>query len=397
MKRIYLTTILTSVITLLIFGFFYLRGTQAFDQEVLKVGFIYEDDESTPYTYNFALAENALKETYGEDIQILSLSNVLESETEEPLRDLIRRGCRIIFTNSHSDQFLALAPEYPEIQFCQVSYLEDSPVDVPENYHTFKGEIYQGRYVSGIAAGYKLRDLIDHHDLAPEEALVGYVGANSSAAVISGYTAFLLGIRSVCPEARMKVKYTHAWGNYTMEKLCARELIDEGCIILSQHSDTIGPAIACEEAAANRQIYFVGYNQSMLDVAPTTALISTRINWSPYIREAVQAVMNQTSIEKTVSGNVHNGNDISAGFDLGWVEMLDLNTHIAADGTQKKMDEAIEALNHGTIQVFQGDYTGVNPDDPADTCDLNQGFAENASSSSPAFHYILQDMIEVEE
>ncbi|MBQ7371844.1 MAG: BMP family ABC transporter substrate-binding protein [Blautia sp.] len=222
MKRIYLTTVLTSLLVLLLFCFLYSRWNGNPDTDVLKIGFIYEDDESTPYTYNFALAENALTETYADEIQILSVSNVLESETEEPLRDLIRKGCRIIFTNSHSDQFLTLAPEYPEIQFCQVSYLEIPHANMPENYHTFKGEIYQGRYVSGIAAGLKLRDLIDHHNIAPEEALVGYVGANSSAAVISGYTAFLLGIRSVCPEAVMKVKYTNTWGNYEIEKASAK-------------------------------------------------------------------------------------------------------------------------------------------------------------------------------
>ncbi|MBQ7371845.1 MAG: hypothetical protein IJW67_08190 [Blautia sp.] len=132
----------------------------------------------------------------------------------------------------------------------------------------------------------------------------------------------------------------------------------------------------------------------MLDVAPTTALISTRINWIPYILGAVEAVLENVPIEKYVDGNVH-GNDISAGFDRGWIEMLDLNTHIAVNGTQQRINETIEALNRGSIRVFQGDYIGVNPEDPSDTFDLSRGFTENEDSSSPTFHYVLEDVIEV--
>ena len=396
MKRVYFAVILTCALVLLLFGRLNYSAYKEKSSGKLMVGFLYEDDESTPYTYNFTLAEMALREQYSDKVQIFSKSNVREKETEEPIRDLIVKGCSIIFTNSHSDNILAMASEYPSVQFCQISYLEKPAGNVPENYHTFKGEIYQGRFISGIVAGLKLRELIDNGSISPEEALVGYVGAFPSAAVMSGYTAFLLGVRSVAPEAVMKVRYTSTWGNFTLEKQCAETLINEGCIILSQHSDTIGPAVACEEAAARRQTYFIGYNQSMQNIAPTTALISTRINWIPYVCGAVEAVLQNKKIEKYVKGNVH-GNDMSAGFELEWVQMLELNSLIAAEGTQEKMEASIAALKKGSFQVFQGDYLGVNPDNPDDTCDLNQGFKENKDSSSPAFHYVLQDVITVEE
>lgn len=396
MKRVYLAVILTCALTFLLFGLVSRPQNQNTLSGELKVGFLYEDDESTPYTYNFSLAERTLLENYPDKLQVFSKSNIREKETEEPLRELINNGCRIIFTNSHSAKVLEMAPEFPNVQFCQVSYLETTSKNYPENYHTFKGEIYQGRYVSGIVAGLKLRELIDTGRIAPDEALVGYVGAFPSAAVISGYTAFLLGIRSVAPEAVMKVKYTNTWGNYTQEKQCAEALISEGCIVLSQHSDTIGPAVACEEAAGRHQVYFIGYNQSMQNIAPTTALISTRINWIPYICGAVEAVMENKKIEKYVKGNVH-GNDMSAGFDLDWIQMLELNNLIAAEGTQDKMEAAITALKKGKVQVFQGDYQGRNPEDLSDTIDLNQGFQENKDSSSPTFHYLLEDVISVEE
>ena len=396
MKRVYLATAATCALTLLGFILLFSLRDRRIEADSLKVGFIYENDESMPYTYNFVTAERALETEYGGRVQILTKSNTLETETEEPTLDLIRRGCRIIFTNSYSEQFADLAPDYPDVQFCQVSHLEKAPETVPENYHTFKGEIYQGRYVSGIVAGMKLKELIDQGVLSREEAVAGYVAAYPTAEVISGFTAFLLGIRAIVPETTMKVRYTRTWGSYMKELDAARKLIDAGCIVLSQHSDTIGPAVACEEAQTDHPVYFIGYNQSMLDIAPTTALISTRINWTPYILGAVGAVFEDIPIEKNVDGKVH-GSDIGAGFERGWVEMLELNTYVAAEGTQQKINETIDSLKRGNIQVFRGEYTGVNPDDPSDTCDLRTGFAENAAYSSPSFHYILDDVITVEQ
>ena len=181
-------------------------------------------------------------------------------------------------------------------------------------------------------------------------------------------------------------------------KSAALQLINEGCLIISQHTDTIGPAIACEQAAENNtDVFFVGYNQSMSEVAPGTSLVTSRICWDPYVIAAVDAVMANKPIESFVSGHIH-GTDVSAGFEKGWVEMLDLNLQVAAPGTQLAMDRAIERFKHGNGDfVFKGNYTGVNPDDPEDTCDLRNGYPENKDTSYPTFHYILNDVITVDE
>ncbi len=392
MKRVYITTALTSLVVLIFFSFFLSFWDNVIRSDNIKVGFIYEDDESTPHTWNFSFAQDVLEEEYEGRVQVLSVSNVRDEETEDPLRELANKGCDIIFTNTHSDQFRQVAADYPDIEFCQIAY--DIPGDepLPENFHTFKGEIYQGWYVAGIAAGMKMRELIDTGAIKPEEALVGFVGSIRNPEVVSGYTAFLLGIRSAAPEAVMKVCYTGTWSNYSLEKACAQHLIDEGCIVISHHSATIGPAAACEEAASSHLVIHVGYNQSFLDIAPTTSLVSTRIDWVPYIIGAVDAVIAGRPIEKYVDGRVH-GRDMSAGFEKGWVEIMELNKHIAVYGTQEKMNSAIEALKKGNLTVFKGDYIGVDMDDPGRTIDLSLGFIENAESSAPAFRYILKDII----
>ena len=363
---------------------------------VLKVGFVYSEDESTPYTANFIKAQRALEDEYGSKVEIIAKSNVLSRECETPIRDLIRDGVKILFINMDTDIPVTLAREFPQVQFCQASMPTISIEGTPENYHTFNGEIYQARYVSGIAAGMKLRQLLDSGALLPQDALVGYVGANSTAEVISGYTAFLLGVRSVAPEATMRVRYTGSWSNFAAEKEQTRELIKEGCVIIAQHVNTTAPAVVCEEAAvAGQTVYHIGYHQSMIDIAPSASLTSVRTNWAPYAIQAVQAVMNNEVIENVVEAHAH-GRDLSAGFESGWVELLELNKFIATEGTQGKVNNAIESLKKGRIKVFSGNYTGVNPINPADTIDLNTGYTECQYSSNPSFGYILRDYITVE-
>ena len=397
MKRVYITTALTCLVMLAAFiGCFRVLNLTG-GRDSLKVGFIYDNDESTPYTYNFSLARDAVAKKYGEKVEILTCSNVLDEEMEEPLRELADDGCDIIFFNGYSEKVRQLAPEYPDIQFCQTSYMDMYGQNVPANYHTFKGEAYQGRYVSGIAAGLKIKQMISDGIISGDRAVVGFVAAFPTSEVISGYTAFLLGIRSVVPQAVMQVCYTGTWSSYAQEKAAAQKLLDNGCVIISQHTDTIGPAIACEELLNEREVCFVGYNQSMSEVAPGSSLVTSRICWEPYVLSAVDALMMNKKIESVVSGRIH-GTDVSAGFEKGWVEMIDLNLQAAAPGTREAMDSAIEQFRRGNDSfVFRGDYTGTDPDDPSDTIDLRNGYLENENTSYPLFHYVLNDIITIVE
>lgn len=363
----------------------------------IKVGFVYVDDESTAYTYNFMRAQNAIDAAYGDQVETLAKYNVPEGQETSALQELADSGCKLIFTTSYGygEGTKKFAADHPDIQFCQATCNDANKEPVLENYHNFMGEIYEGRYVSGVVAGLKLQELIEEGFLTPDEAKIGYVGAFPYAEVISGYTAFFLGVRSVVPEAVMTVKYTNSWNDYMLEKKYAEQLIREGCVIISQHSDTAGPAVACEQTDSSQMVYLVSYNQSMAEVAPTTYLTGCKINWEPYVTAAVRAVLTDKKIEDCVTGDVY-GQDVGAGFDEGWVEMLELNRVIATIGTQKKIDETIDALHQEKYNVFQGDYIGVNPYDERDTYDLNQGYEENADSSAPTFGYVLKDVIQIE-
>lgn len=381
----------------LFFGYYRLSNDFAHGREHAEAGFLLIGDESTPYSANFVRAIEALELQYGDRVGVNVRSNVAYEDAEAVLRALCAQGCDIIFTNSYDygETAKAIAAEYPDVEFCQATCENANEDPVLPNYHTFMGEIYQGRYITGLVAGLKLQELVDAGYIGADEAWLGYVGAFPYAECISAYTAFFLGARQTCPTARMRLKYTNSWSSYMLEKEYARALIEEGCVIISQDGDTIGPAVECESSAAGHPVYHVGYNQDMIDVAPTTSLIGTRIDWAPYICGAVGAVLDEKRIEDAIPGNVH-GNDIGAGFGEGWVKMLELNPAIAPAGSNELIQSTIAQIKDGKCHVFKGDYFGIDPYDPSDTWDLREEYPENESASAPSFHYILQDVIVVE-
>ena len=397
MRRVYRITLISAIAMIVIaFGIHYITEGKEKDRTI-PVGFVYVGDASDAYTANFLKAQDAIEKQYAGQIDIIAKYNVPEDGLTYALDELVEKDCKLIFTTSYGygDKTKEYAARYPKIQFCQATCSNANESGL-NNYHTFMGSIYQGKYISGVAAGMKLKELIDQGTIPAEQAKIGYIGAFPYAEVISGYTAFFLGIRSVVPEATMTVKYTNSWSDYHLEKKYARELIDEGCVIISQHSDTSGPAAACEETERSKEVYYISYNESMRDVAPTTYLTGSKINWFPYMSRAVQAVLSDKKIEQVMKGNI-NGNDVGAGFDHDWVQMLEINEFVAAKGTQERVDELIHKFKKNEGQVFQGEYIGVNPEDESDTIDLREGYLENEKSSAPTFHYVLEDVITIEE
>lgn len=399
MKKILTALISAALLVAVCWGWHVL--SHPMETENVRVGFIYVGDQSTAYTYNFIKAQTAIEEAWGERVITLPVYNVAEGEEEGAIQSLIEADCQMIFGTSfgYGDSMKAAAALHPEIQFCQATSVNANEDPVLENYHTFMGRIYEGRYISGVVAGMKLNELIDNGVIAPQEALIGYAAAFPYAEVISGYTAFLLGARSVCPTAEMEVIYTNTWSDYALEKACAERLIVRGCRVISQHSDTSGPAVACENARSlGAKVYHVGYNQSMTAVAPTSSIASCRINWAPYMSTAVGALLADKKIEQGMERKVVvHGQDVGAGFDAGWVQMLSLNDVAAPIGAQTAVAECIRQFKAGKLVVFQGEYTGRDPFDPTDIIDLRNGYQENEHSSAPSFHYVLDDIIHVIE
>lgn len=396
MNKVYKECLFTAFV--LLFAALLLHSAFQKDTKHIKVGYIFVGDEMTPYTDNFIKAAEHVQGLYGDQIETIFKYNVAEEGIEEPLQDLVDEKCDFIITTSYGygPYVKEMAKKHPEIEFCSATCDNANQEPVLSNFHNCMGEIYQGRYICGVVAGMKLKEMINKKIISAEDVKVGYVAAFPYAEVISGYTAFFLGVRSVVPEATMLVKYTNTWSNYSVEKRVATELIDQGCILISQHSDTTGPAVACENAVSDIPIYHVGYNQSMTEIAPTRSLVSCCVDYSMYFEQAIKAVLDEKKIETVVDADT-TLQDTYAGIDKGWVQILDINEAIVADRTETVMKQLEADFNAGKIHVFQGDYTGTDPFDETDKIDLSSEYIENEKSSSPTFHYVLDDVITILE
>lgn len=311
-----------------------------------KVGFIFLHDENSTYDKNFMDAAKAAQAKLGlSDDQVIFKVGVPEgNDCYEAAADMVDAGCDLVFADSfgHEPFMLQAAKEFTDVQFCHATGTMAHTENL-SNFHNAFASIYEGRYCAGIAAGLKLNEMIEAGDITAEEAKIGYVGAYPYAEVKSGYTSFFLGARSVCESATMEVKYTQSWFDIALEREAAIALIDDGCVLISQHADSEGAPKACEE----RSIPNVAYNVSTIDMGPNTAIISSKINWEPYF---------ELIITKTAAGK---GAEIPAdwcgGFNEGAVELTELNTKVAAEGTQEKIDEAVAAFKAGELKVFATD------------------------------------------
>ena len=308
----------------------------------VKVGFITLHDENSTYDKNFIDAAKEACANLGlvENEDYFIKTNVGETEQcAEVAADLVDAGCNIIFADSfgHEPYMIEVAKANPEVQFCHSTGTR-AHTEGLANYHNAFASIYEGRYLAGIAAGLKLNAMIDAGEIKAEEAKMGYVGAFTYAEVVSGYTSFYLGAKSVCPTVTMDVTFTGSWYDETLEKEGAEKLIQGGCKLISQHADSLGAPTACENAG----IPNVSYNGSTKEAAPNTYIISSRINWAPYYEYAIKAVMDGTTIDTDWTGTLATGS----------VVLTDLNTAVAAEGTAEAIAAATEKLEKGELHVF---------------------------------------------
>ena len=309
--------------------------------EGVKLGVILLHDEDSTYDLNFINGVNEAVAALGlSEDQVIMKRNVAESnDCYEAALDLVDEGCNIIFANSfgHETFILQAAKECPDVQFCHATGTMAHTAGV-DNFHNAFAAIYEGRYLAGIAAGMKLNEIKAAGNLKGEVPMMGYVGAYTYAEVISGYTSFYLGAKSVCPDVIMKVQFTGSWYDEKEEKTAAEALINAGCDLISQHADSMGAPTACENAG----IPNVSYNGSTLASCPNTFIVSSRINWDPYFQYIVNQVAAGEAIATDWTGTIATGS----------VVLTDVNTTAAAAGTVEAIAEAKAAFEKGEIKVF---------------------------------------------
>lgn len=362
----------------------------------IKVGFITLHDENSTYDLNFINAAKEACQTLGlvENEDYFIKKNVPEGqECYNAAAELAEQGCNIIFADSfgHESFMIEAAKEFPNVQFCHSTGVR-AHTEGLSNYHNAFASIYEGRYLAGIAAGMKLNQMIAEGKITADKAKMGYVGAFTYAEVISGMTSFYLGARSVCPSATMKVRYTGSWYDQAKEQEAATALIEKDkCVLISQHADSLGAPTACELAGVPN----VSYNGSTYSAGETTFIISSAINWAPYFQYIIETVVKGEAIAPDWCGTIATNSVVLSG----------VNQDVAAEGTIEKINEAIKALEAGTLHVFDtanftvdgktlteyladvdGDYTG-------ETNVIHDGYFDESNAvdfrSAPYFDIII--------
>lgn len=342
----------------------------------IKVGYIYIGDENEGYTAaHYEGAKEMMAELGLSEDQVIIKWNIPETEEAyDAAVDLAEAGCNIIFANSFSFESYVIqaASEYPDVQFCHATGFQAASSGL-SNMHNYFTSIYEARYVSGVVAGLKLNAMIADGTITEDTCKIGYVGAFPYAEVISGYTSFFLGVRSVCPSATMDVKFTNSWASFDLEKEAAEALVAQGCVLIAQHADTTGAPTACQALG----VPCVGYNVSMNEVAPDSALTSSSNNWGIYNTYAVKSVIDGTPIDV----------DWCQGLAQGAVLITELNEKTVAEGTAEKVAEVEAAIIDGSTHVFDTATFTVGGEKLEDLIASNADYAKyEAYVSDGYFH-----------
>lgn len=316
-------------------------GDTQVDASAIKVGIMYIGDENEGYTESHMKGIQEMKTVLGlTDEQVIEKTNIPEDESAyDAAVDLADQGCNIIFANSFGQEsyMMQAAEEYPEVQFAHATGYQAASSGL-SNMHNYFTSIYEARFVSGVVAGLKLNELIENGTITAEQAKIGYVGAFPYAEVVSGYTSFYLGAKSVCPSVTMDVQYTNSWADMSGEAEVASQLIANGAKLISQHADTTGAPSACEQAGVPN----VGYNVDMTSVAPDSALTSAYNNWAPYYTYAVKSVIDGVNMDT----------NWCQGFAEGAVGITALNEKVVAAGTADKVAQVEAGIKDGSVHVF---------------------------------------------
>lgn len=324
-----------------------------------KMGVILLGDENEGYTYaHIQGIQEAAKSLGLTDDQIIWKYTIPEDETcYDTAADLADQGCNLVVSNSygHQSHMQQAATEFPDVTFIAMTG-DTAKSSGLSNFCNAFTAVYESRYVSGVVAGLKIKELVENDMLeadnydADGNVKVGYVGAYPYAEVKSGYTAFFLGIKSVYEDVAMSVQFTNSWFDLTKEGETANQLISQGCVIIGQHADSTGAPSAVQAALESGDVcYSVGYNIDMLEVAPQAALTSATNVWSVYYTEAIGAAMNGEAVPT----------NWAKGYADGAVTITTLGES-CAEGTQDKVDEVIAAIKAEELHVFDTDTFTVD-------------------------------------
>ena len=373
------------------------------DDKTYTVGMVCIGNAEMAYDRNFYNAADAAKKILADKGINIEWKYTYDHPEGDPVAadwtDFGEDGAIAVFLNSYGmeNAMLTVAGDYPETVFASLTNEGSKSDDLDNTVNAFPS-IFEGRYLTGIAAGMKLNEMIENGEITEDEAVLGYVGAYTYAEVVSGYTSFYLGAKSVCPSAKMLVEFIGSWGDPAMEATTAEHLIDQGAVVISQHSDSTTPATKCQE----KGVYHIGYNIDMSDVAPEASIVSSTIDWTNYFVYVIETIVNGGTVDQDYMNH---------GIKEGDIKLTALNEEVAAAGTAEAIEAAKQDIVDGKLHVFDTStftvggkevteaYLDMNADfTPDDVNAISDGYYhESVYKSAPNFDLRIDGITLVNE
>ena len=297
----------------------------------IKVGFIFIGSRTDGgFSQAHSNGVDALERHFGGSVETMVIENVSSQNSQEirsAAENLIDVGCEIIVGNSfgYIDMMEELAEEYPEIYFLHFSGYKANDT----NFDNFFGAMEEPRYLTGMVAG-----------MMTETNKIGYVAAHPFTEVQIGINAFALGVQAVNPDAEVNVIYINTWGDAALERQAAEALLDVGCDVIAQHSDSPGPIIAAGERGA----FGIAYNLDKPDSSPEAYLTAPVWNHGAYYIKVVQQILDGTFTPFGYYGSMADG----------YVDIAPL-TSLVPDEVVEAVMEARADIISGALVPFSGE------------------------------------------
>jgi len=300
---------------------------RAHAQDRLKIGFVHVGPVNDQgWTYRHDLGRADVEAAFGDRVETVTVENVGPgAEAERVLQGLVDEGCGLIFDSGsdHGDALLRVARSHPEVMFEHVGGTRRLP-----NVSTYFGRFYEGRYIHGMVAGHMSRT-----------GIAGFVGSFAIPEVFRAINAFTLGMRSVNPEAEMRIIWINTWYDPAREGEAARTLIAQGADVINQHTDSPAPIQEAERAG----VYAYGLSNDMSEFGQAAHLNAILKNWGPYYIQRTQAVLDGSwqSI------------DFWGGLDTNVCQLTPWNDAVPAD-VVAEADALSQAIQDGGRLPFAG-------------------------------------------
>ncbi len=293
----------------------------------LKIGFVYVSPiGSAGWTYQHELGRQHLEKVFAGKVKTTYVESVPEgADAERVIRRLAQEGNKLIFTTSfgYMDPTIKVARAFPKAFFEHATGYKTA-----KNAGNYIIKFEEGRYLAGIVAG-----------KMSKTGTAGYVAAFPIPEVIRGINAFIIGMRSVNPNAKVRVVWVSSWYDPGKEREAAEALIAQGADVIMQHTDSTAPV----QAAEAKGVYAIGYHSDMSKFGPKAHLVASTHNWTGYYQSVVEKVMKGQWKAESFVGGIKEGMVVMA----GWGPMV-------PDEVKKLVAEKEAAMKAGTLAPFQG-------------------------------------------